>query len=611
MSLVANGAVDELPDGRYVGVLRVDAGARRLSGDLYVGIDDGGRGLVFSRSSYARYLRTVAMADRGDVVELEWELYRRGVEQGWRKDGLLRVAVREVEAGAGGMTLEGVVRDGGGREVAAVRLQHVSEFVRAAAIDVRRVPGCVIPLDSGDGANWDVVFRKVGWRVSVAEVSPELAKDDDGVWSYAELHGALDEDITPDVLDREWRYTLLCVPQVMSHDQGLVRGVMFDFGLADTNRHPREGSAVAGDWRFSSEAAWGSAAGHLLQEVPAAYLRTAVHEIGHAMGLNQHTGTTFGIMNTTDAVAANALAPLPFPQNIDWSFAPEDAIRLKHMPDAWVRPGGNSIAGEPVVTDARARRRSGLVELAIRMTRRAVPLGAPVRIEMVLKNVSERLVVVPGDLVLSGGSARVLVIDPSGKTRMARSIVCCSETSGERVLIERDEVRRGMTLMWGSREPLFPIPGRYKIVVRLEVKIAGQRQTLQEVSDVKVTPARTASHRRIAQVLHRDQDLRIVGEIGGDHPGETARALESAAQHPALGPHYRVAEARRLSQPYRARSIDVPRARQLLSVGVVVATQDEAQAIEGLTKGRAASGVDGLNARATSPQKVNTYGFGG
>jgi hypothetical protein len=234
-----------------------------------------------------------------------------------------------------------------------------------------------------------------------------------------------------------------------------------------------------------------------------------------------------------------------------------------------------------------------------------------VRIEVALKNVSERLMVVPGDLVLSGGSARVLVIDPAGKRRIARSIVCCSETAGEQVLVEGDEVRRSMTLMWGFREPLFPIPGRYKIVVRLEVKLAGQQQMLQEVSEVKVTQARTAAHRQIASMLHSDKGLRVVSEIGGDHPGETAEVLARAARHPAVGPHYRVAEARRLIQPYRARSIDASRARQLLSVGTVVATQDEAQAIEELAKDRVAAGVDGLNARAVSRKKINTDGLAG
>src|SRR5439155_10290908 len=47
---------------------------------------------------------------------------------------------------------------------------------------------------------------------------------------------------------------------------------------------------------------WGEATGKLLQEVPNAYLRVAVHEIGHAMDLAHNTKDN-GFMNTTDAIA--------------------------------------------------------------------------------------------------------------------------------------------------------------------------------------------------------------------------------------------------------------------------------------------------------------------
>ena len=72
-----------------------------------------------------------------------------------------------------------------------------------------------------------------------------------------------------------------------------------------------------------------------------AYFRTALHELGHAMGPQHNPANS--IMMETAKVAGLGVAT-PFPDNIVMSFAAaaaaaDDRHRLWHWPDLVVRPG--------------------------------------------------------------------------------------------------------------------------------------------------------------------------------------------------------------------------------------------------------------------------------
>ena len=107
------------------------------------------------------------------------------------------------------------------------------------------------------------------------------------------------------------------------------------------------------------------------------------------MGL-YHNTIDNGIMNATNAIAANAVPPIQFPNNIHWSHAPDDQKRLRHNPDIWVRPGGIPFGNDyPAVLPDDIIFDDEELKLDILPVEESVPIGAPVRINFTLKNNSK------------------------------------------------------------------------------------------------------------------------------------------------------------------------------------------------------------------------------
>jgi hypothetical protein len=153
-------------------------------------------------------------------------------------------------------------------------------------------------------------------------------------WNNAEAHAAMLERRDASNLDAEWRYHVLCVRRLDATE----RGIMYDASGGDSNNIPREGCVIASHWMIPETPAYGNVQGVRFGTATGPYFRTAVHETGHAMGLYHNTADNC-FMNTTDQIAENSLAAgsAAFPDNIQWSYNGEDAKRLRHMPDIYVR----------------------------------------------------------------------------------------------------------------------------------------------------------------------------------------------------------------------------------------------------------------------------------
>jgi hypothetical protein len=215
-----------------------------------------------------------------------------------------------------------------------VQMGWISPKLRKATIEIDRVPGASVPQSNDQGATWQSVFRSFGWDVTIIVSDDDVTKPGGTVWDARDAERAMQAHRDSDDLDAEWRYYILVAQEVNAPADAF--GFMY---------HPkREAIFITSQFVFPEvDTKWGLLRGKRF-DTTEAFFRTAVHEMGHAMGLG-HNETGFHFMRPTPAIAQGATANTPFPTNISWSFDPEDEHRLRHWPDIQIRPGGNAGGG--------------------------------------------------------------------------------------------------------------------------------------------------------------------------------------------------------------------------------------------------------------------------
>ena len=350
------------------------------------------------------------------------------------------------------------------------------------------------------------------------------------------------------LLDLDWRYHILCVRRIDETE----RGIMYDASSADTNNTPREGLAIASDWVYPADPVWGELQNVRFGDDPDTYFRTAVHELGHALGL-YHNAADNGFMNTTDVIARRARPERPFPKNIRWAFHPDDEKRLRHMPDAWVRPGGIQFGEDysvaPIAADDLFELPDGL-RLDVRPLIEVLPLGAPARIEFALTNVSDGPVLAPTNLSLRGGTVRGKVIDPAGTVRTFLPLVRCVESQPVALLPPGGVISHSATLIRGPQGALFPGAGLYSVVVEVQWDEGNLRRGMTAAASLLVTAAETHQQAQVAfDILSTPDTLLTIAASSSASAG--VDPIERAVSDPTLGPHYAWLDAKRLLRSAR------------------------------------------------------------
>ena len=579
------------------------------SGDLYhsesesdpLGLHIQGEGIPwFPIKNYRFYLkvqRFQVSLGSGDALEVGFQTYEFDARKGTFDRGGLFTALLKLSSSHGeGLpnveVYDGPVVNRKGRATGSLRLEWISSAYRRARIGIHSGSSLPRPMASENGCEWKTVFgaSQLNWEFDVTpEPAPELdSGDNEHRWTLAQLHQAtlkLRERVKHPAGD--WQYDLLCVSRI--EGAGYERGVMFDWGAVDVNHFPREGAALAAGWPIPE--AWGQADGTVFGQQKSAYFRAAVHEMGHAMGLD-HNYADNGFMNTTDVIVDKS-ASLPvarrFPTNIDWRFHPRDRHALNHGPDIAIRPGGlpwessgrtmNELLGLPGDQSVS----SPQLQLAILPPLDDLPLGAPVRLEIHLINRGPAPAYVPSNIALTAGVLRGSAKAPDGTVRTIRPLAIGNSDPTLQSISPGERVSSSVTLLRGSEGPLFPISGRYEIELTVGWFAHGRGRRTTGRMDITVgsMPQNPVDAELTRQLLNEPEvmlALIMPGDVWKNGNNLIERVADSSDSK--LARHYRYFYAKRWAHPSSGRIPDYCKALKWVEQRDCVLTSAEAKRVE-------------------------------
>jgi hypothetical protein len=584
---------------------------------------------VFPRHDYRAYLKVQSILENvpaQDQVTVRFDVhYFDPRARHWPQPGRRMIILSAWKSTSLTPHYRGeVIDDDSGQQVGRILLYHVSDGLRHATVRLRYVKGMAPPQGesitgafSSADAHWNLTVSRaeVGTDWAIQTRPPSAAR----TWTVAELHELLVQSRArdseakerfDDILDCKWVYYLLCVDDI----EGYPRGVMFDSYGSDSDNVPREAAAIGGGWTFPEEQGiWGGAKGKSLRRLPRVYARVALHELGHAMGLD-HNHQDNGIMNTTDAIAENAwraqqeslkranelalqtlfngdqpwaksfdaarrarAAALkdakvtPFPENVMLEFSAQDRERLQLGPDIAVRPGTVYESGGPFFADADTVAAEGLALEVIPLLEN-VPLGAPVRVGVRLRNTGRVTQRVPRQLSLGSGlmSGRV-TDDQTGETRTFWPLKRGMDDHAEQDLPPGvTSAGDSLTLLRGAQGALFPAPGDYRIVVTVTWERRGTRVFVAGEATVRVSPAVDDAHLAVAMQLLNTPDTLLNLALGGHVRGDGAGAIDAACANPVLRPHFAVILAKRAATRHFTRQPDACKACEWMDESTVL-----------------------------------------
>lgn len=490
-----------------------------------------------------------------------------------------------------------------------VTATKTSPYYRGCEVEVdvmqeRSWPATATDCSSGT-VSFTGAFRSSG--LDFRAVVNELDVPEDPSLSISELHTLMGTHRTPPS-GSDWKLWLL-----VGSSMGGTYGIMFD----DIAPY-REGAVgfydpTLPDYSYIQAAVRNKKLG----EVPLAFLRTLIHEAGHAFNLyhpkhdvhGPDTGTT--LMNQTGDVMGFASTADPYPCNATFGFNEHNRDSLIHSPDPQVKPGwkrfgwghGSHWSGVSYPVDAMGlggdEPEADDLELHLELPKEAF-VGEMVIAKVSLVNIGEEPHRVTTALNLAEGDLKMTVTPPDGKAEQVRDVIV---VCGDRHLIElapKQRIESYIQLYYTSKDFTFDQPGRYAVQAHLDI------------GDKEGHVAKSATMHILIRTPMNDKELDLsrltldenfgraiaLGDVGADEV--TQEKLSSIADVFAdtdTGAAAAIVLANSLSREVRdIRGGDIARK---------AAKKDSEKALDQVMKGRDAGNVMRLATAVVSPAEKN------
>ncbi|MEK6283168.1 MAG: hypothetical protein AABN95_22660 [Acidobacteriota bacterium] len=445
----------------------------------------------FPIDQYAWYFRSLGVTyQKGKLVfKFERNLWNKitqdfiGQENSGKDNGFMELECLEANVFNHPALPQPTIRLTGTAQIGGVTYEAVatktSTLYRGCAVEVdlmtnRAFPMSVTTVDN-TAINYASIYRTAGIECALTVDRTNLPEDSD--LTTTELQAALSTNRgQPVPNDDTWRLWLF-----VGSRQGSILGLMFD------DIEPfREGTAgffdpELGDIPILSE----SARNKKIGEVPAAFLRTLVHETGHAFNLfhpkhDVHVvpiGTT--VMNQTGDVMSFASETNTFPENITFSFDEHNRTSLIHSPDPQVRPGWKRfgfghgrLSGIADPTDAAGFLRDDPsiadLELSI-IVPNVVFRGEFITAQFVLTNKGTQPRRVTSAINLSSGDLRLLLKPPSEELNDVRDVIIACSDRPITTLEPGESLRNSAQIFYTNYGFTFRQTGRFYLSAELSI----------------------------------------------------------------------------------------------------------------------------------------------
>ena len=365
-----------------------------------------------------------------------------------------------------------------------------SSFLRTIDLEIDRIRGTELPkpfrLHSVRERPPDLpdltldisgAYRRAGLDLRLLSDSEVFDSEagEDAKWDEDELHHAMQYHFSQWKDEPQWKLYLLVATHFKLYPRNLVTGVMYDSLYRDPDDpYPRQGAAV---FYATMRESWGS--------LPPAqfdrnFLRTCVHELGHALNL----------LHSFDKDRPDSLSWMNYPwrypygynlppgwngtqqywQQCRFEFDAEELRHLRHDALMEVIPGGaafgalaHDIPAPPPVPQADLKQAPVALYVRTRPERYLFHFAEPIHIELKLKNQSSGPMIVPDMLNPELGLLEIYIRDPRGAVRPYRPLFKLCGEPRTKELPPGEKLFESVFVAYGADGFYFEEPGEYQV----------------------------------------------------------------------------------------------------------------------------------------------------